>query len=103
MRTADWLTVLGSLTAGVLIPVLVIVARVARRSGSIEQKLDDLAAKELEQDSRFADIFTGLERRLRWLEERIWGRDPRFPRRGQGGQGSLPGRGARPASTGLRG
>lgn len=81
MRTVDWLTLLVSLTGIILIPVLVIVARSGRRSGRIEQKLDDLAKNEAEQDERVAGIFTGLNTRLRWLEEHLWGRDPRFPRR----------------------
>lgn len=81
MRTVDWLTVLVALVAGILIPVLVIVVSSARRAGSIEQKLDDLVAAEAEQDRRVAAVFDGLDRRLRWIEERTWGGpDPRYPR-----------------------
>lgn len=80
MRSVEWLTLLVALVAGILIPVLILVARQARHSGVIEQKLDDLANSEATQDRRVAQIFEGLDRRLRWLEERLWGRDPRYPR-----------------------
>lgn len=87
MRAVDWLTLLVALVAGILIPVLVLVARQARHGGVIEQKLDELADSEATQDRRVAQIFEGLDRRLRWLEERLWGQDPRYPRdRDKGGR-----------------
>jgi len=91
MRAVDWLTLLVALVAGILIPVLVLVARQARHSGVIEQKLDDLTDSEATQDRRIAQIFEGLDRRLRWLEERLWGRDPRYPRDRGRGRGRLAG------------
>jgi hypothetical protein len=81
MRTADWLTLALALIGSILIPVLVIVARSSRRGGSIETKLDSLAADERR-------IWEGIDRRVRWLEERIWGTDPRFPRGPRGGRGA---------------
>lgn len=80
MRSVDWLTLLVALVAGILIPVLVLVVRSARRGGTIEQKLNELADSEDARDRRVGQIFEGLDRRLRWLEERLWGRDPRYPR-----------------------
>lgn len=90
VRTVDWLTLLVALIAGILIPVLVLVARSARHGGVIEQKLDDLTGAEAEQDRRVAEIFGSLDRRLRWLEERIWGADPRYPRPGRRPPRQLP-------------
>lgn len=85
MRTVDWLTLLIALVAGILIPILVLVARSARRGGVIEQKLDDLAGSEAEQNQRIRGVFEGLDRRLRWLEERLWRRgNPRGPGGGPG-------------------
>jgi hypothetical protein len=76
-----WLAVLIAAVGSILIPVLVLVIQTARRSGAIEQKLSDLAESETEQNRRVSGVFTELDRRVRWLEERIWGTDPRFPRR----------------------
>lgn len=86
----DWLTLLVALIAGILIPVLVLVARSARHSGIIEQKLDDLAADKEDEHGKLERLIEGLDRRLRWLEERIWGADPRYPRGGPRGPRPRP-------------
>jgi hypothetical protein len=73
MRTADWLTLALTLVSAILLPVLVIVARSSRQAGRIETRLDNLAADERR-------IWEAIDKRVRWIEERIWGNDPRFPR-----------------------
>jgi hypothetical protein len=78
MRTADWLTIALTAISAILIPVLIIVARSSRRAGSIETKLDNLASDERR-------IWEGIDKRVRWIEERLWGTDPRFPRGPRGG------------------
>lgn len=72
MRPVDWLTVLVAALGTVLLPVLVIVSRNSRKSGTIESKLDDLAAEQRR-------MWESIDRRVRWIEERLWGpgRGPR--------------------------
>ena len=86
MRPADWLTLLVTILAGILVPLLVMVASNSRRTGRLEQKIDDLARSEADQNTRLDRLIGALDGRLRWLEERVWGADPRYPRGPRGGR-----------------
>lgn len=63
-----------SIIAGILIPLTIVLYRLAKNSGKNEERL-----RNIEEDIN--KIFKAIDQRVRWIEERIWGRDERFPRK----------------------
>lgn len=58
------LTAIGIL----VVPLLVIIAKSVLKITQLESKLEGISRN-------LGEVADGLDRRLRWLEERIWGKD----------------------------